>query len=152
MSSNKYSDWFRIDLHIHTNFSKKTKNNDYKGIFSVETLKSKLKENQVEIFSLTDHNIINVNAYKEYYNNYSIEDPLLLLGVELDIAGDKNTYHSLLIFNTSSVDEVQSISDKLEMKYVEKKLDMFDRKLNFEEINELFHDKEFFFIPHAKFR
>lgn len=68
MSNDKYSDWLRIDLHIHTDKSRKTKNGDYKGSFDVRTLKSKLIENKVEIFSLTDHNIINVEAYEEYYN------------------------------------------------------------------------------------
>jgi predicted metal-dependent phosphoesterase TrpH len=65
----KYSDWLRIDLHIHTDKSKETKTNDYKGNFDVPTLKAKLIENQVGIFSLTDHNIINVEAYEEYYNS-----------------------------------------------------------------------------------
>ena len=29
----KYSDWFKVDLHIHTDWSKKTKTNDYQGNF-----------------------------------------------------------------------------------------------------------------------
>lgn len=149
MSNNKYSDWLKIDLHMHTIKSKETKTNDYKGDFDVSTLKAKLKENEVEIFSLTDHNIINVEAYEEYYNSYTDNDPLLLVGVELDIKGDKNSYHSLLIFNASTVEEVQDISEKLEKKYTELDQDKFSRMLNFEQINELFHEKEFFFIPHA---
>lgn len=149
MSSKKYSDWLRIDLHIHTNKSKETKNNDYKGYFDIATLKAKLIENQVGIFSLTDHNIINVAAYQEYYNSCTEDDPLLLVGVELDIEGDKNSYHSLLIFNASTVEEVKDISKKLEDKYNEIGIDKFLRKLDFEQINILFHNKEFFFIPHA---
>lgn len=149
MSDKKYSDWLRIDLHIHTSKSKETKNGDYKGLFDVSTLKSKLVENEVQIFSLTDHNIINIEAYEDYYKDYSEIDPLLLVGVELDIEGDKNTYHSLLIFNAFTIDEVKEISTRLERKYSELGLDNFSRKLDFEQINELFHDKEFFFIPHA---
>lgn len=149
MNNRKYSDWLKIDLHIHTIKSKETKTNDYKGNFDVTTVKAKLVENQVGIFSLTDHNIINVEAYKEYYNSYTDDDPLLLVGVELDIEGDKNSYHSLLIFNASTVEEVQDISQKLEDKYTELHQVKFSRKLNFEQINILFHDKEFFFIPHA---
>ena len=149
MSLKKYSDWLRIDLHIHTNKSKETKNNDYKGCFDVATLKAKLIENQVGIFSLTDHNIINVEAYEEYYNSCTEDDPLLLVGVELDIEGDKNSYHSLLIFNASTVEEVQDISKKLEEKYTKSEQEKFSRKLDFEAIYELFNDKEFFFIPHA---
>lgn len=149
MSSKQYSDWLRIDLHIHTDKSKETKKGDYKGNFDVSTLKAKLIENKVEIFSLTDHNIINVEAYEEYYKDYTEDDPLLLVGVELDIQGDKNSYHSLLIFNASTVEEVQDISKKLEEKYIELQYDKFSRKLDFEHIYQLFHDKEFFFIPHA---
>ena len=67
----KYSDWFKVDLHIHTDFSKTTKTNDYQGNFDINLLKQKLVENDVKLFSLTDHNIINVDAYREYYNTYS---------------------------------------------------------------------------------
>jgi hypothetical protein len=149
MNNKKYSDWLRIDLHIHTIKSKETKTNDYKGIFDVTTLKEKLIENKVEIFSLTDHNIINVGAYEEYYRDYTHDDPLLLIGVELDIKGDKNSYHSLLIFNATTLEKAQDISTKLENKYAELGQDKFSRMLNFEQVNELFHDNEFFFIPHA---
>lgn len=58
----KYSDWFKVDLHIHTDFSKLTKTNDYQGNFDIEILKQKLIENNVQLFSMTDHNIINVDA------------------------------------------------------------------------------------------
>lgn len=149
MNNKKYSDWLKIDLHIHTIKSKETKTNDYKGNFDVSTLKAKLKENKVGIFSLTDHNIINVEAYREYYIHYTPNDPLLLIGVELDINGDKNSYHSLLIFNANTAEKAQDISKKLENKYTELSQDKFSRKLNFEQVNELFHDNEFFFIPHA---
>lgn len=32
---NNYSDYFKCDLHIHTNYSSKTKTNDYKGNFEL---------------------------------------------------------------------------------------------------------------------
>ena len=71
---NKYSDWFKVDLHIHTDFSKKTKTNDYQGNFDISVLKNKLIENEVKLFSLTDHNIINTDAYINYYNTYQEGD------------------------------------------------------------------------------
>lgn len=150
--NNVYSDWQKIDLHIHTDWSKKTKHNDYKGLFSVDGLKEKLHENDVSIFSLTDHNIINIDAYKEYYEQYDQEtDPLLLLGVELDIIVDKydSKYHSLLIFNYSNFEKAKDISNRLETKYDEKGLDIKERELSIEEIVELFPEDDFFFIPHA---
>jgi len=154
--SRKYSEWLRIDLHIHTDKSKQTKTNDYQGVFSVDTLYEKLTENNVQIFSLTDHNIINVDAYKEYYNKYnSEEDPFLLVGVELDIevlsdsGGDAKLYHSLLIFDYHSKEKAEEINNKLNAKYSQKGLDDKDRRLTIEEVAELFYDDDFFFIPHA---
>ena len=44
----KYSDWFKVDLHIHTDWSKRTKTNDYQGDFDIGTLKQKLIENEVK--------------------------------------------------------------------------------------------------------
>lgn len=152
MSDKKYSDWLRLDLHIHTDKSKETKNGDYKGNFDVSTLKTKLIENQVEIFSLTDHNIINVEAYEEYYKSYTDDDPLLLVGVELDIEGcTGKTYHSLLIFNYADIENTKKVSQQLEKKYQGKNItNPFDRKLTFDDIIENFKNDEFFFIPHAK--
>lgn len=150
MNRGKYSEWLKIDLHIHTDWSKKTKENDYKGVFSVDTLHEKLTENEVKIFSLTDHNIINVDAYEEYYENYnSDDDPLLLVGVELDIEINERTYHSLLIFNYSDIENAKSISNRLEIKYQSKNINDKVRILSIDEIVELFLDDDFFFIPHA---
>ena len=150
MSNKTYSDWFRIDLHIHTDKSKETKEGDYKGIFSIETLKQRLVENNVELFSLTDHNVVNVEAYEQYYSNYNTEqDPLLLLGIELDIEGTNTTYHSLLIFNRHDIEFVKAISKRLEDKYNEKKQDLKARSLSFDDVVLLFKDDDFFFIPHA---
>lgn len=146
----KYSDWLKIDLHIHTDYSRKTKENDYKGTFSVEELHNKLKENEVQIFSLTDHNIINVPAYREYYSKYNKEDdPLLLLGVEMDIERLNITYHSLLIFNITEITKVEAMNKNLEKYYREKKQGEKERKITIDDIVDLFGDDDFFFIPHA---
>lgn len=147
---NKYSVWQKIDLHIHTDWSKKTKDDDYRGDFSVQMLHEKLKQQEVEIFSLTDHNIINLPAYKEYYETYHSEsDPLLLIGIELDIERTDKTYHSLLIFNRSGYEYAEEISGRLERKFREKGLDLKQRKLTIDEIIEILPEDDFFFIPHA---
>jgi predicted ATP-dependent endonuclease of OLD family len=148
--NNKYSFWQKIDLHIHTDWSKKTKNNDYSGIFSVKMLHEKLTEQKVEIFSLTDHNIINLGAYKEYYEKFcSDSDSLLLLGIELDIERNDKTYHSLLIFDCDNYDSAKRINDRLEEKFKEKDLPIMERKLTIEDIIDTFPEDDFFFIPHA---
>jgi len=146
-----YSDWLKIDLHIHTDKSKETKNDDYEGTFSIAVLKQKLKDNDVKIFSLTDHNIINVDAYREYYDSYNFEtDPLLLLGVELDLQGKSDKFHSLLIFNASDQVAVERIAQILENAYCSKGIT--DKKLRILDIEDLaihFKNEDFFFIPHA---
>ncbi|MDA3940930.1 MAG: hypothetical protein PF693_16725 [Spirochaetia bacterium] len=155
MSKQKYSEWLRVDLHIHTDKSKKTKNNDYKGSFSVDKLKEKLNENDVAVISLTDHNIMNVDAYEEYYNSYDENnDPLLLPGVELDLEvvhnGETKRYHTLLVFRESTAEKVNEISTKLEEQYALLGItNMFLRKLNIDQVVSLFYNDDFFFIPHA---
>ena len=146
-----YSDWLKIDLHIHTDKSTETKTGDYKGTFSVSLLKEKLKSNDVRIFSLTDHNIINIDAYREYYESYNPDkDPLLLVGIEVDIQGYAKTYHTLLIFNASNIDAAERISQKFEKTYTNIGItDKYSRVLKFEHIASEFSDEDFFFIPHA---
>ncbi len=155
MKNKPYSDWHRIDLHIHTDKSNETKSGDYAGAFSVEVLHSKLIENGVSIFSLTDHNILNVDAYENYYSKYNSEDdPKLFVGVELDIekkreSGPSKNYHSLLIFNYSDIEGAKKISKALEDIYLEKGQSKFERKITFGELSDIFFGEDFFFIPHA---
>lgn len=146
-----YSDWLKIDLHIHTDKSKETKEGDYKGTFSIAVLKQKLIENKVEIFSLTDHNIINIEAYREYYDSYNSDtDPLLLLGVELDLQGESKIFHTLIIFNATDLSSTERISQILEDTYTAKGIiDKSKRILDFSDIAINFKDEDFFFIPHA---
>lgn len=148
----KYSDWFKVDLHIHTDWSKKTKTNDYQGNFDIGTLKQKLIENEVKLFSMTDHNIINTGAYIKYYENYKEGDPQLLIGCEFDIevpeSGKSETYHSLIIFDKNSIKDVTTISEKVE-KIFEGNTNLQDRKITIDDLYDHFNEYEYFFIPHA---
>ncbi len=158
MSTTKYfSDWMRVDLHIHTDKSKETKNNDYWGTFSTTTLKEKLKENNVSIFSLTDHNIINVDAYNEYVESYNsdLDDPFPMLGFEADIvveiSGNRRTYHALVIFAediTKNKSAINTISQKLETVY-QHITDKKQRHLDFEQLIDAFDTDEFLLIVHS---
>ena len=149
-NSKPFSDFLRVDLHIHTDKSKETKENDYKGIFSVQTVYVKMTDNDVGIFSLTDHNIINVDAYTEYYKTYSgQENPLLLIGVELDINVDGARYHSLIIFCHHDIENLNRISTALEGYYHSNGYASTDRQITLNDIVSLFPTDDFFFIPHA---
>ena len=131
---NNYSDYFKCDLHIHTNYSSKTKTNDYKGNFELKKLINKISEPQydIKLLSFTDHNIINVPVYEEYYSDKSlnIKDRCLLVGVELDIIVedflleklkanlehtecDKKKYHSLIIFKSSNAKKLNDTLNKM---------------------------------------
>lgn len=149
----KYSDWLKVDLHIHTDLSKTTKINDYQGHFDINVLKNKLIENNVELFSLTDHNIINVEAYKSYYENFSDGDPKLLIGCEFDIEVPESaktiTYHSVIVFENDSIEDVEAISKKIEDLFDQKGLSATDRKISIDDLYDLFNDFNYFFIPHA---
>lgn len=145
-----YSDFLRVDLHIHTDKSRETKENDYKGTFSIPKTHEKMKENGVGIFSLTDHNIINIDAYTEYYETYESEDdPLLLIGVELDIKVDGVRYHSLIIFCHHDVENLNRISGSLEHYYNNTGYASTERQITLDDIVSLFPTDDFFFIPHA---
>lgn len=148
-----YSDWIKVDLHIHTDYSKKTKTNDYQGNFDIAVLKQKLIENDVKLFSMTDHNIINVEAYENYYTNYNEGDPKLLIGCEFDIevpeSGKTITYHSVIVFDNDTIDDVKTISEKIEDLFSSKLFPETERKIVIDDLYDLFSDYNFFFIPHA---
>jgi ABC-type lipoprotein export system ATPase subunit len=149
----KYSDWFKVDLHIHTDYSKQTKTNDYQGLFDINVLKQKLIDNDVKLFSLTDHNIINVDAYKNYYENYIDGDPKLLIGCEFDIevpeSGKTITYHSVIVFENDNIEDVEKISSKIEELYTNKGGLKTERKITIDDLYDLFNEHNYFFIPHA---
>lgn len=134
IKDNNYSDYFKCDLHIHTDYSSKTKTNDYKGDFELKKLINKISDPQydIKLFSLTDHNIINVPAYEEYYNDkfLNIKDRCLLVGIELDIIVeaflleklkanlehtecDKKKYHSLIIFKNNNAKKLNDTLNKM---------------------------------------
>lgn len=149
-----YSDWFKIDLHIHTDKSNLIKQHDYDGLFDINVLKSKLIENNVKVFSLTDHNIINVQAYEDYYSNFKEGDPILYLGCEFDIKVEQSdstflTYHTLLIFNENTIEKVRELDKIIEDHFRIKNISNSDRSLIDNEIFKLFNPYHFFYIPHA---
>ena len=60
----KFSEWNKIDLHIHSKESNKVKSNDYDGEeYTATQLLDILTndDNNINIFSITDHNCINNN-------------------------------------------------------------------------------------------
>lgn len=141
----KFSEWNKIDLHIHSIESNKVKANDYDGSnFTAAELLDKLinKDNGINIFSITDHNCINSSLYKDLEStikkdkyNGKIE---YILGVELDINDSEiyeDVFHCLCFFDTKDVDLVEkTISDVFD----NKELHLRNNKECFPSINTIF--------------
>lgn len=168
-----YSKWIKADLHIHTDKSKETKDGDYNGIFSVDDLFLKLKEHSIEMISLTDHNIINIEAYE----NMLKKDIFTFVGVELDVAiseeelvkyisnrESKNNekidikpFHLLILFKSQDYVNLNNKLDKMYSNISEKEfknaIDLKENKkirtTTFKYIVETFKDEDFFIIAHG---
>jgi hypothetical protein len=169
-----FSQWHKIDLHIHTDKSNETKNNDYHGIFNVGVLIDKLRENSVGMVSLTDHNIINCEAYDVFFKQAEIK---ALVGVELDIAiteeelqnyifalaGKKNDkievkpFHVIVIFESENYNQLNDLLDKM---FEDISTHLLDSTINlnsqktlratsFRYLVETFHEHNFFIIAHG---
>lgn len=169
-----FSEWHKIDLHIHTDKSKETKNNDYNGVFDVDVLTDKLNENSIEMISLTDHNIINCSAYDQFIEKNEIK---VLVGVELDIAiteedlkcyisslstqdGSKieiKPFHIIVIFKSANYNALNNLLDKMyetiSAKTLETKIDLNTQKklrtTTFQYLIETFREESFFIIAHG---
>ena len=119
----KFSVWNKIDLHIHSIWSNKVKANDYEGSeYSAEQLLDVLSnnDNSINIFSITDHNCINANLYKDLENNI-IKDKYkdiinYVIGIELDV-NDPDIYaevfHCLCFFESKDVDNIEKAINEL---------------------------------------
>ena len=110
MEYNDFSIWNGVDLHIHSPKSNEVKPNDYDGAtFSASELLDTLLENDINIFSITDHNCFNTSLYEDL-SSLVKEDKYVnrinyVPGVELDV-NDKDiyandTFHCLVLFDTN---------------------------------------------------
>lgn len=119
----KYSEWNKIDLHIHSKESNKVKDNDYEGNeYNADLLLDKLsnEENKINIFSITDHNCLN----KKLYNDLELKIKMsefenkinYIVGVELDINDPsiyKDIFHCLCFFETKDINLISKSIDEI---------------------------------------
>lgn len=99
----------KFDLHIHSLASlyKESPNVvDKSTVENTGVLLKKLKENDIKMFSITDHNRFDIEIYKAFdreikYGNFDIS---LLSGVEFDVIIDEpmNPCHIIVIFNAKN--------------------------------------------------
>ncbi len=118
-----YSDWMKTDLHIHSDFSSKTKHNDYDGEkLTFDDLTDALKKEKVNFFSITDHNTINIPLYKELLakrDELESNNLNFLIGSEIDFKDSRifnDIFHMLVYFNTDDLKKITKVFTTLYQK------------------------------------
>ena len=156
-----YSNWLNVDLHIHSIKSNDVKKNDYEGQeYSAEELLDKLleKDNDISLFSITDHNCINTKLYNDIQEKLKTDEYKdkinCLIGVELDV-NDSNVYdenfHCLCFFDTDDVLKVEKTINDI---FNSNNLDERDNISCYPDINKIFKSftdnsiKNIILIPH----
>ena len=117
-----HSEWNLLDLHIHSKFSDKVKKNDYSGngytaVQLLDKLNHFVRDNEKHkmIFSITDHNCVDIKLYEELskeIKNDKYRNLNYIIGVELDIKDSSiysDIFHCLLYFDTYELDKIESV-------------------------------------------
>ena len=133
----------KIDLHIH---SKASEYKEAKGlvdnstVYNVDLLLSKLEENKINMFSITDHNRFDPVLHKRIDEILMCENfeyvRQILAGVEFDVQleNEKPRCHIIAIFDAQNKEEnYQKIYDAIESKKLVRPQEMYSRS-DFESI------------------
>lgn len=113
----------KIDLHIHSFKSGETKSGDKEyvknsTIENIDVLVKALEKNEINLCSITDHNIFDEKLYlnlKKYEQSSSIIKKVLP-GIEIDLNMNGKIVHTICIFN----DEDKNHSEKISKNFIEK--------------------------------
>ena len=117
----------KIDLHIHSyaSFYKEPKYKksdksivEFSTIDNIETLLNKLLDNEISLFSITDHNRYDLDLYEALQNKIKeekYESLHLLHGIEFDVKldEDKSTVHIIAIFDVKNKTHMDKINDEM---------------------------------------
>lgn len=141
-----------IDLHIHTSEDADKLNKNY-DINELISNVRKIAKGREALISLTDHNVINKDAYMGFLKRKE-EDIKILIGVEIHIKNhdEKPAYHCHIYFNIEDITEKQidSINEILNKLYPKKMVEK--KEPNIPKISEIinsFEDYDFILIPHG---
>lgn len=111
-----FSDWMKTDLHIHSDYSSKTKPSDYDGgKLTFDNLKDALIKEKVNFFSITDHNTVNISLYTELLSKrdeLESENLNFLIGSEIDFKDTRicdKIFHMLVYFNTEDLKKITKV-------------------------------------------
>src|SRR5574344_1038317 len=130
----------KFDLHIHSKASKYKEGNDIVDNSTKENLSvlfSKLNEKEISLFSITDHNRLDVELYLEairILNEEQTNYPKvknILAGVEFDVQidEDKDCCHIITIFDTKNDKlKLQRIASAINNNLLKKPEDFYSKK------------------------
>ena len=111
------SELVKVDLHIHSVYSKKDKKEvENNTLDNIPILFQKLEEQQLNMIAITDHNVFNYNLYKTMCDNISDCKTLkkILPGVEFDVTIERNRFHVIAIFDDSDDVKLQLMEKIIE--------------------------------------
>lgn len=139
--------WLKFDLHQHTKNEILYDRREYKSNYTHEKFFDLIKEQDIALKAVTNHNIINVVEHIKYSLICEKAGVNYLPGVEVDYLFDNERFQAISILNP--IFDIVSYSNKLK-KIVDKKELV---ALNKEDFANLHENYEYIFIPHyAKIR
>ncbi len=138
-----------IDIHIHTseNPDKLNPNYDVNSLYENVT---KVAHEADTLISLSDHNVINENAYLKALHKF----PNMLIGCELHIRNYQNKppYHCHILFGTPTIDHetISKINESLLKLYPKKVVKNADTNIpEIQDIIKEFEEYDFLVLPHG---
>jgi len=92
------SEWLKADFHLHTRKDKEFQYNGEDNSFITSYI-DKLKDNNIGIGVITNHNKFDKDEFKVLYKKAKKESVYLLSGTELSINDGANGIHCLIVFD-----------------------------------------------------
>lgn len=113
--NNLVQELVKVDLHIHSFASEKKDGKKVEGntLENVGILMKKLKENKVDMISITDHNCFNIKMYDKVKKYEGTNIKKLLPGVEFDVEFKGEKIHIITIFNDNDYEKIKLIPQKI---------------------------------------
>ena len=104
-------DPLKIDLHIHSNFSKHKDNDKVKdsNIDNIEVLIEKLNTRKVNVISIIDHDMFNFDLYLKLKDEEEKENSIekVFPGVEFSVNFNGESLHLITIFSDENISKIK---------------------------------------------
>lgn len=105
----------KVDFHIHSVESTKDgKKVEFNTLDNIEILVKKLKENEIDMVSITDHNNFSYNFYQKLKSFEGEKIKKVLPGIEFDVEFEKKRIHFLTIFSDDNKKKLKKIKKIIE--------------------------------------